>query len=62
MSGKGAVKSGNPDPGHKNKNRAMAAHMAKMGVKRTTFRCPITSQLVPIGTYPGMKGRKVSAE
>jgi hypothetical protein len=27
--------------------------MAKDGVKRTTFRDPITNKIVPIGTYPG---------
>ena len=53
MSKKGAQKTGSPDPGGKQKNSSMAAYMAKMGVKRTTFRDPITNSVVPMGTYPG---------
>ena len=58
MSKKGATKSGNPDPGRKNKNSAMAKMMAKLGVKRTSYRDPISGKIVPIGTYPGMPGRR----
>jgi hypothetical protein len=32
---------------------AMAAELARRGVKRTSFRDPITNKLVPMGTYPG---------
>lgn len=56
MSKKGAQKTGSGDPGGKAKNSAMAAHMAKKGVKRTTYRDPITNRMVPIGSYPGGKG------
>ena len=56
MSKKGAVKTGSGDPGHKAKNSAMAAYMAKKGIRRTTFRDPITYKIVPMGTYPGGKG------
>lgn len=31
----------------------MAAQLAKDGVKRTTFRCPITYKMLPVGAYPG---------
>jgi len=31
----------------------MAAQMAKDGVKRTTYRDPITNKRVPIGVVPG---------
>ena len=57
MSKKGAVKTGSGDPGHKARNSAMAAYMAKHGVKRTTFRDPITNNIVVMGTIPGT-GRK----
>lgn len=54
MSKKGAQKTGSGDPGHSNKNKAMAAYMAKKGIRRATYRDPITYGIVPIGTYPGM--------
>lgn len=34
---------------------ARAAYMAAHGVKRTTFRDPITNNIVACGTYPGTK-------
>jgi len=52
---KGAQKTGSGDPGHKRKNSEMAAYMAKHGVKRTTFRDPITNNIVPMGRIPGTK-------
>jgi hypothetical protein len=63
MSKKGAVKSGSGDPGAKRKNSEMTAYMAKHGVKRTTFRDPITYAIVSMGTYPGTKSKvRVSAD
>ena len=59
MSKKGAQKTGSNDPGGKRKNSEMAAYMAKHGIKRTTFRCPITSKIVPMGSVPGMPGVKI---
>jgi hypothetical protein len=35
------------------RDREHAAFLAKKGVKRTTFRDPITNRMVPIGTIPG---------
>jgi hypothetical protein len=35
---------------------ARASAMAKQGVKRTTFRDPITGNIRPVGSYPGMSG------
>lgn len=35
------------------RDKARAAWMAKKGIKRTTFRDPITNRMVPIGTVPG---------
>lgn len=55
MSKKGAVKTGSGDPGGKAKNSAMAAFMAKQGIKRTTYRDPITYAIRKVGTYPGWK-------
>lgn len=38
-------------------DQARAAYMAVKGVKRTTFRDPITGSMRPIGSYPGMAGK-----
>lgn len=32
--------------------------MAAKGVKRTTFRDPITNKMVACGTYPGTNSKK----
>ena len=58
MAKKGAVKTGRPDPGYKNKNSSMAKHMAAAGVVRTTHRDPITNKIVSNGTYPGTGTRQ----
>lgn len=44
------------------RDSAHAAFMAKMGVKRTTFRDPITNKIVGIGTYPGGQGGKMRTD
>jgi hypothetical protein len=49
----GAKKTGGSAGRLRNKNQEMAARMAKEGVKRTTYRDPITNKLVPIGRVPG---------
>ena len=49
----GAKKSGGNANRQKVKNQEMAARMAREGVKRTTYRDPITYRIVPIGRYPG---------
>ena len=36
-----------------------AAFMAKHGVKRTTYRDPITNVMRAVGTYPGVNGGKI---
>lgn len=54
MSTKGAA-----GTNRRNKDVKMAAAMAKAGVKRTTYRDPITYQIKPIGTYPGVKAGKL---
>ena len=41
----------------KAKNQAMAAQMAKDGVKRTTMRDPITTRMVSIAAFPYMVGK-----
>ncbi len=41
----------------RNADVARAAYMAAHGIKRTTFRDPITNQMVACGTYPGTKSR-----
>lgn len=41
----------------KAKNQAMAARMVKEGVKRTTYRDPITNRIVAIGSVPGKQYR-----
>lgn len=50
-----AKKNGGTAARNKAKNIAMAAQLAKDGVKRTTYRDPITYKIVPIGTVPGKK-------
>lgn len=54
----GAKKTGGTAGRRRAADSAAAAFMAKMGVKRTTYRDPITYQMRPIGSYPGgkMKG------
>jgi hypothetical protein len=37
---------------------ARASFMAAQGVKRTTFRDPITNQIVACGTVPGTKNKQ----
>jgi hypothetical protein len=49
----GAKKTGGTASRKRNKDSAMAAQMAKDGVRRTTYRDPITYKIVPIGRYPG---------
>lgn len=51
-----AKKTGGTGNRLKNANQARAAFMAAHGIKRTTFRDPITNAIRPIGAYPGMKG------
>lgn len=46
----------------RNKNIKMAALMAKQGIKRTSYRDPITGGMRPIGTYPGTVGGKFKAD
>ena len=53
----GAKKSGGTAGRKRAKDSAMAAQLAKDGVKRTTYRDPITNKIVPIGTYPGKNNR-----
>jgi hypothetical protein len=48
-----AKKSGGSAGRQRAKDSAAAAQMAKDGVKRTTYRDPITNKIVPIGRYPG---------
>lgn len=48
-----AKKGGGTAARMRNKNQEMAARMAKEGVKRTTYRDPITYKIVPIGRVPG---------
>ena len=44
-------------------DQARAAYMAAKGVKRTTFRDPITNQMRALGTYPGtVKGKSKDNE
>ena len=39
-------------------DQARAAYMAAKGVKRTTFRDPITNEMRAVGSYPGtVKGK-----
>lgn len=38
-------------------DQARAKFMADHGIKRTTFRDPITGAMRPIGSYPGMAGK-----
>lgn len=39
-------------------DQARAEYMAAKGVKRTTFRDPITNKMVACGTYPGTNSKK----
>lgn len=55
-----AKKTGGTAGRNRAKNSAMAAMLAKQGVKRTTFRDPITNNIVACGTIPGTK-RKAQA-
>lgn len=49
-----AAKKGGGNAGRqRQKDSEMAARMAREGVKRTTYRDPITYKIVPIGRYPG---------
>ena len=48
-----ARKSGGTAGRRRAADSAMAAQLAKDGVKRTTFRCPITYKMLPFGAYPG---------
>ncbi len=48
-----AKKTGGTAGRRRAKDSAAAAQMAKDGVKRTTYRDPITNKIVPIGRYPG---------
>lgn len=48
-----AKKTGGTAGRNRAKNQAMAAQMAKDGVKRTTYRDPITNKMIPIGSVPG---------
>lgn len=48
-----ARKSGGTAGRRRAADSAMAAQLAKDGVKRTTFRCPITYKMLPVGAYPG---------
>lgn len=52
-----AKKSGGTAARRRAADSAMAAVLAKRGVKRTTFRDPITNSIVSCGTYPGTKGK-----
>jgi len=52
-----AKKTGGTAGRRRAKDSAMAAALAKDGVKRNTFRDPITYKMVSIGTYPGGKGK-----
>ena len=38
-------------------DQARAAYMVAHGVRRTTFRDPITGSIVAIGTVPGTKNK-----
>lgn len=49
----GAKKSGGTAGRRRARDSAAAAQLAKDGVKRTTYRDPITNKIVSIGTYPG---------
>lgn len=52
-----AKKTGGTGNRLKNANSARAAFMAAHGIKRMTFRDPITNVIRPIGSYPGMNGK-----
>lgn len=51
----GARKTGGSN--HRAHDSKRAKDMAAAGVKRTTFRDPITNRIVPIGTVPGTNQR-----
>lgn len=45
----------------RNRDKARAAYMKAHSVVRTTYRDPITNQMRPIGTYPGMATGKIKS-
>ena len=49
----GAKKTGGTAGRRRAKDSAAAAQLAKDGVKRHTYRDPITYKIIPIGAYPG---------
>ena len=51
MSKKGATNSGSGAGQRRNKDTAMAARMKKLGIKRTSQKCPICYQTVSLSTY-----------
>lgn len=40
-------------------DQARAKFMADHGIKRTSYRDPITGSMKPVGTYPGVIGGKI---
>lgn len=56
-----AKKTGGTAGRNRAKNSAMAAALAKQGVKRTTFRDPITYGIVSVGTYPGTRKKQATS-
>jgi hypothetical protein len=52
---KGAKKTGGSN--RRARDSAFARAMAVAGVKRTTFRDPITGAIRAVGSYPGMSGK-----
>ena len=53
-----AKKTGGGSKNKRARDMANAARMAKDGVKRTTFRDPITYAIVACGTVPGTKRKQ----
>lgn len=49
----GAKKAGTTAGRRRAADSKRAAQMAADGIKRTTFRDPITNKIIPIGQYPG---------
>jgi len=49
----GARKTGGTAGRRRAADSKRAAQMAEQGIKRTTFRDPITNKIIPIGQYPG---------
>lgn len=54
-----AHKSGGGAGRNRAKNQAMAAQMAKDGVKRTSMRCPITHKIVGLGMVWRGEGKRI---